>query len=186
MYLLWGCLVHHHVMTEKRNEMTTVLPGRFTDPKMTLATDPRTDPRVVEAFIAYGSGGDMSAMPLVGALPLLSRERRQCPLLPPPHGSLIHRSRLARGARRVCVADPRDGRAAAATAQDHHLAQRAGHPQGRGLLHCSEGHSPRHRGQPPDGSARDQERNARRHRIVCEVTLMMTFDTGAAAKVFNV
>ncbi len=49
-----------------------------------------------------------------------------------------------------------------------------------------EGRGPRHRGQPSDESARDQERNARRHRIVCEVTLMMTFDTGAAAKVFNV
>jgi acetyl esterase/lipase len=55
---------------EKLNGMTTTLPGRFSDPKMTMATDPRTDPRVVDAFIAYGSGGDMSAMPLVGALPV--------------------------------------------------------------------------------------------------------------------
>jgi hypothetical protein len=42
---------------EKLNGMSTVLPGRFSDPKMTLATDPRTDPRIVEALIAYGSGG---------------------------------------------------------------------------------------------------------------------------------
>ncbi|MFT5013736.1 MAG: hypothetical protein ACI9HY_000860 [Planctomycetaceae bacterium] len=55
---------------EKLNGMSTAPPGRFSDPKMTLATDPRTDPRVVEALIAYGSGGDMSAMPLVGTLPV--------------------------------------------------------------------------------------------------------------------
>ena len=139
----------------------------------------------------------MSLLGVREALPVDSRERRLRPVLPSPHESLVPRSRLAPGARGVCVADPRDGRATAATAQDHHFSK---HPQGRGnralttadearereLLHCGEGHGPRHQGRPADGGARDQERNARRHRIVYKVTLMMTFDIGAAAKVLNV
>ena len=135
----------------------------------------------------------MSPLGVREALPVDSRERRLRPGLPSPHESLVPRSRLAPGARGVCVADPRDGRATAATAQDHHFSQRTRHPQGPGnrapttadearereLLHCGEGHGPRHQGRPADGGARDQERNARQYRIVCEVTLMMTFDTGA-------
>ena len=142
----------------------------------------------------------MSPLGVREALPVDSRERRLRPVLPSPHESLVPRSRLAPGARGVCVADPRDGRATAATAQDHHFSQRTRHPQGRGnralttadearereLLHCGEGHGPRHQGQPADGGARDQERNPRRHRIVYKVTLMMTFNTGGAAKVLNV
>ena len=142
----------------------------------------------------------MSLLGVREALPVDSRERRLRPVLPSPHESLVPRSRLAPGASGVCVADPRDGRATAATAQDHHFSQRTRHPQGPGnrapttadearereLLHCGEGHGPRHQGRPADGGARDQERNARRHRIVYKVTLMMTFDIGAAAKVLNV
>ena len=142
----------------------------------------------------------MSPLGVREALPVDSRELRLRPVLPSPHESLVPRSRLAPGARGVCVADPRDGRATAATAQDHHFSQRTRHPQGPGnrapttadearereLLHCGEGHGPRHQGQPAEGGARDQERNARRHRIVYKVTLMMTFDIGAAAKVLNV
>ena len=47
-------------------------PGRFSDPKMTLATDPRTDPRVAEALKAMGGDGDASrAAPYLDPLPPL-------------------------------------------------------------------------------------------------------------------
>ncbi len=46
------------------------LPGRLGDPSRTLATDPRTDPRLAAAALAFGIGGSAEPAPVSAATPV--------------------------------------------------------------------------------------------------------------------